>query len=157
MCPRIKIVKGPRKVDHPIDIVIPLETIRIDTADAGEAVEAPVLLESIRAVVIVTAKGVGVVPETRIVRRRAGVIVSETGARVRPRKRRMTTMDLKASAALRIDDRGARAGAGAAVESDARQGLRPRITTGVAAIGPVVVTSATLTGGVLSGNGRPPM
>ena len=129
---------------------------RIDTADAGEAVEAPVLLTSARAVVIAAVKEVGVVQETRIVRRRAGVIVSEAGAIVGPWKGRVTTMDLKVSAA-RIDDRGAKAGAGAAVESDTRHGLRPRITADVAAIGSVVVTSASLTGVDLSGNGRQPM
>lgn len=150
-------VIGSRNVDRPIDIVIPQRMIRIDTADVGEAVEAPVLPASTKAVVIAAAKEVGVVPEARIVRRRAGVIVSEAGARVAPRKERMTTMDLKVSAAPRIDGLGVRAGVGAAVESDTRQGLRLRITTGVAAIGPVVVTSVNLTGGDLSGNGRPPM
>lgn len=126
--------------------------VRIDTADAEKAVEAPVLLASTKVVVIAVAKEVGVVPETRSVKRRAGVIVSEAGARVGLRKERITTMDLKVSAAPRIDVRGARAGVGAAVESDIRQGL-----SGLTAIGPIVVTSVSLTEGDLSGNGRPPI
>lgn len=104
------------------------------------------------------AREAGAELETRVVRQKASATVNEAGARVHPRKGKVTTMDLKASATPKIDGRGVRAGAGVAVASDIRPGVRSRTTTSAATIiDLVIVTSASLIEGDLSGNGQPPI